>query len=317
MTSVLTAWANTPKADVVYLTITHSLVGFLRDAWIILGASLFRKPVVAHHHGGAFHSFFGALPRWLRSLVRSTLERAHFVVVLGESLRHEFGMLSRGDEQVKVVHNACTVPALPPRPPPSGRLRILFLSNLMVEKGYLDVLESAALLHELLPRWDLEFRFAGQFILGGDRFAHTADMRQDFREHQLAAARTGVTITWEGVVSGPTKLALLREADAFVLPTYYRDEGQPISVIEALTSGLPVIATDYRGIPELLPPEMRRLLVPARAPRVIAERLASLALDSTLYSVLSSAAVRRAADFSREVHVRQLDLLFRAAKGAH
>ena len=51
-------------------------------------------------------------------------------------------------------------------------------------------------------------------------------------------------------IAGDEKEKLYSEADIFLLPTYYLGEGQPISIIEALSYGLPVISTNFRGIPE-------------------------------------------------------------------
>ena len=56
--------------------------------------------------------------------------------------------------------------------------------------------------------------------------------------------------------------AVLAAADIFVLPSYF--EGLPMSVIEAMLTGLPVVATDVRGPREQVVPEVTGLLVPPR-----------------------------------------------------
>lgn len=296
------------RADVLYITITHSAVGFMRDALLIFGARLFHVPVVVHHHGGAFHQFYENAPRWVRPIIRLTLERTRFIIALGESLRHEFSMVRDAEDRVRVVANTCTTPASAPRAAPSGTLRVLYLSNLMVEKGYLNVLEAASLIQDRLPGWNVEFHFAGKFHLGGDHFQTTEEMEADFRTRTAGIAPT-TKIVLHGVVRGEEKAALLRSAHLFVLPTYYRDEGQPISVIEALTSALPVVATAHRGIPELLPSEMEVLMVPTRNGAAIADKLALLASNPWLYDQLSKAASRRARDFSLDSHLGALDRL--------
>jgi glycosyltransferase involved in cell wall biosynthesis len=309
---VFRAWGALRHTDAVYLTITHSVVGFLRDALIIRCAALFRRPVVAHHHGGAFHIFFASCPRWLQRFVVRTLDKVTRIIVLGDSLRHEFSMLPRAPEQVVVVHNACNVPPLPPRVAPVRVVRVLFLSNLMVEKGYLDVLDASRHIATLLPTHiHAEFHFAGSFMLGGDTFTDTAAMEQDFRRRASTPA-PNVSVHWHGPVTGNDKELLLQHSDVFVLPTYYRDEGQPISIIEALTSSLPVVATDYRSIPELLPAAMHVLMVAPCDSATIARRIATLVYDPALYERLSLAAARRGEDFSCSVHVKRVDALLKA-----
>lgn len=310
------AWWQMRRADVLYVTITHSVVGFLRDALLILGAYLFRVPIVVHHHGGAFHQFYERCPRWMRTIVRLTLERTSFIIALGESLRCEFAMVRGAEERVRVVPNTCTTPPSATRPPPSGTLRVLYLSNLMVEKGYLDVLDAASLMEQWLPGWKVEFHFAGKFHLGGDEFRTIEEMQADFRSRRSSVSPS-TRIVFHGVVSGDEKAMLLRSAHVFVLPTYYRDEGQPISIIEALTSALPVIATAHRGIPELLPADMRPLIVPARDAAAIAAKLSLLALDADLYDRTARAALIRSCYFSIDAHLRALDEILAAAANGY
>jgi glycosyltransferase involved in cell wall biosynthesis len=52
--------------------------------------------------------------------------------------------------------------------------------------------------------------------------------------------------------SGQKKSALER-ADCLVFPTFYENEAQPLVLLEAMSAGLPVITTSWRGVPEVLP----------------------------------------------------------------
>ena len=57
-----------------------------------------------------------------------------------------------------------------------------------------------------------------------------------------------------GFVSGAEKSRALREADLFCFPTQYLGENQPVSLIEAMAFGLPIVTTRWRSLPEMLPP---------------------------------------------------------------
>jgi glycosyltransferase involved in cell wall biosynthesis len=85
---------------------------------------------------------------------------------------------------------------------------------------------------------------------------------------------------------------LLAGADVFVLSTL--SEGMPISVLEAMATGLPVVASAVGGIPEVVVDGETGLLVPPRDPEALAEALRTLLADAALRRRLGQAGRRRA-----------------------
>jgi glycosyltransferase involved in cell wall biosynthesis len=84
---------------------------------------------------------------------------------------------------------------------------------------------------------------------------------------------------------------LLAASDIFVLATNW--EGLPRSIIEALRAGLPVVATDLAGIPELVAEGENGYLVPRGDARALASRLAELIADDELRARLGARSRRR------------------------
>jgi glycosyltransferase involved in cell wall biosynthesis len=103
--------------------------------------------------------------------------------------------------------------------------------------------------------------------------------------------------------------ALLAAADIFALPSHF--EGLPMSVIEAMLTALPVVATDISGPREQVAPGETGLLVPPRQVPPLAAALARLAADPALRTKMGTAARARATDLYDEARVvaRTLDLL--------
>jgi glycosyltransferase involved in cell wall biosynthesis len=103
--------------------------------------------------------------------------------------------------------------------------------------------------------------------------------------------------------------AVLAAADIFVLPSYF--EGLPMSVIEAMLTGLPVIASDIDGPREQIVPEVTGLLVPPRQAAPLAEALIRLVLDPATRVAMGAAGRTRAMKLYDEERVvaRTLDLL--------
>ena len=106
---------------------------------------------------------------------------------------------------------------------------------------------------------------------------------------------------------------LLAAADIFVLPSHF--EGLPLSVIEAMMTGLPVVATDIRGPRELVEPDCSGILVPAGESVLLAAALNRLARDAELRARMGARAREIALARYDEITIarRTLDLLLGTA----
>jgi glycosyltransferase involved in cell wall biosynthesis len=94
---------------------------------------------------------------------------------------------------------------------------------------------------------------------------------------------------------------VLAAADVFCLPSHF--EGLPMSAIEAMLTGLPVVSTDIRGPREMLSAGETGLLVPPMTVAPLAEALSRLAADPTLRARMGEAARLRALDRFDEAKV--------------
>ena len=101
---------------------------------------------------------------------------------------------------------------------------------------------------------------------------------------------------------------ILRAADVFVLPSHR--EGMPRSIIEAMMTGLPVVATDVRGSREEVCDNQTGILVPVRAPKTLSEALTKLVSDPVLRRNMGTAGRARALQRFDESKVvaRQIEL---------
>jgi glycosyltransferase involved in cell wall biosynthesis len=103
---------------------------------------------------------------------------------------------------------------------------------------------------------------------------------------------------------------LLHASDIFVLPSLY--EGLPLSILEAMSQGLPVVATPVGGIPEVVTQGREGILVPKEDPAALAAAVQRLAGDADLRARLGSAGRQRAlSEFSFETMLDRYDRLYR------
>jgi glycosyltransferase involved in cell wall biosynthesis len=81
---------------------------------------------------------------------------------------------------------------------------------------------------------------------------------------------------------------VMAESDVFLLPSVF--EGTPLTLMEAMHSGLPIVTTDVCGMRDVIGDGRNGLLVPVRSPGHIAAAINRLAQDETLRESLGSAA---------------------------
>ena len=178
-------------------------------------------------------------------------------------------------------------------------VNLLYVALVSRGKGAFDAVEGVALANENFP---LRFRLT---VIGG--FASKAEET----ELQELIQRRGLQKTVEilGFVPAERKFQAMRDADMFCFPTYYKAEGQPANLIEALAFGLPIVATRWRAIPDMLPPDYSGLVDP-QSPEQIAAALRRLApLD--LAAMLRESFLRR---FTIEQHIAAMAGAFRSVE---
>lgn len=120
---------------------------------------------------------------------------------------------------------------------------------------------------------------------------------------QEAERRLSGSYEFTGKLSHPDALAVMRQADIFVLDSLY--EGLSHTLIEALTLGKPVVVSNIGGNMEIVTHEKNGLVVPPENPQLLSEALARLITDADLRARLSAAALRSSADFSVEKMIQK------------
>jgi glycosyltransferase involved in cell wall biosynthesis len=218
---------------------TNRPFSFLVD--VVLGEilRLFRTPTVNYIHTRGYAALAERGRIW-RFLVGRLLGGATTTVCLGGELLAELLTFVQEDSIVIIGNTAEVSPS-----DLNGRERerghILFLSNLLEEKGA-DVFVEMAI--ELCgQRRDLRFSLVGA----------TADPSlTDRLRARVAGLGLSERIVFHGPAIGAAKWEVLTSAEVLVFPTRYRYEAQPLTLIEALSVGVPVVASDVGAIGEVV-----------------------------------------------------------------
>lgn len=191
------------------------------------------KRVILHDHDGEFAKTFEEASESYRRDVRRTFGIADRVIVLSEEWRDYFAENVCNPQKIDVVHNGVKVPAEPYAA--CAHQNVLFLGRLDANKSPDALLFASRQVLERFPN--------AKIVFGGDG---------EVEKNKKLAKELGVTNNCEfhGWVSGAEREALFARAGVYCLPS--KNEGLPMSVLEAMARGIPTIATPVGGIPQVI-----------------------------------------------------------------
>ncbi len=279
---------------------TCSSFSFYRSLVDLLIARHLGCRVVLHVHGAAFDEFFDQSSAGRKRIVGWGLRRADRVIALSDTWRHRIAAMAP-EARITVIENAIELPALPL----DRRTRVgeqvchfIMLARMDVWKGIDDALTAAGLLYKRGVPFRLTL--AGPEGSAGDAATLTRKIES------LGLSRC---VSYVGSVEGQAKTRLLESADAYLMPSHH--EGLPISVLEALAHGLPIVATSVGAIPEVIEDGVCGKLVAPRSPSQLADAMASLVNNPELRESMGESARRLAeARFGLDRFERDLIALY-------
>jgi glycosyltransferase involved in cell wall biosynthesis len=167
--------------------------------------------------------------------------------------------------------------------PAGGPLRLLFVGRYGERKGCYELI--AALAQARAAGTEATLRFVGREEYDGEERV----LRDDVEQFGVTGA-----VEFAGVKDGSELAACYADAQVLCLPS--RREGVPLVLLEAMSFGLPVIATPVGGIADYVAHEDNGLLVPPGDVDALAVSIAMLAADTDLRTRLGEAARRRVAE---------------------
>jgi glycosyltransferase involved in cell wall biosynthesis len=278
------------RKGVVYLPVSQNLGGFLRDSLFIHAAALRGWKVAVHLRGAVFRDFYEGSNAIVRWWTRRTLGRVSTLAVVGHRLRSIFDELMP-PERIAVVPNGT-----PDVSRDNGaRLpnRVVYLSNLVRDKGIVEAVEAALIVIARNP--GSEVLFAGDW-----------DDRSVERELRERVGPAGDRIRFLAPVSGEEKEGLLQSASVLLFPPK-APEGHPRVVLEAICRGIPLVTTNRGAIPETVADGESAFVLAEPDPTELAERILELLDDDDLRERMGRAARERyERDYTQETADRRL-----------
>lgn len=247
-------------ADVIYLNNSQSKAGVLRDIIIFFLVRNNISKVIVHSHGNGIKKIVYDDSYILKFLSTIFLKKIKKLIILGPSgLKVYKDIISK--DQLYIVYNFANdelflsekrVISKHRNINSDFRLNILFLSNLIPGKGYIELVNAYKSLNNDIKN-NIQITFAGNFVKQYDKNV----FEESIHEYD--------NLVYFGLADAHQKKLLLNNSNVFCLPTYYEYEGQPISILEAYAAGCAVITTNHAGIGDIFSNKINGIYVDKRS----------------------------------------------------
>ncbi|AZQ43119.1 glycosyltransferase family 4 protein [Nonlabens ponticola] len=250
--------------DILYLTPGQTFFGVVKYSLFILMARITGAQIIQHIHGNFLGRQYHMLTGIKKLLFHHLMSQTDKGIVLSDSLKPNFEPFIESEKIYSLKNFVIDELFLPQQviaKKEYNKLQIVYLSNLMEEKGIFDVLAALKILKEKGISYQAR-------IAGNISSEKTHEFDQLFADLQYTQ--------YVGVVDVQQKKDLLLWSNVFILPTYYSMEGQPISILEAMATGNLCLVTPHSGIPDIFVEAENGFFVEARNPASITNALEKL-----------------------------------------
>ncbi len=256
------------RPSVVYYSFAPVGSAFYRDALFSLIINLFGRKIIFHLHGKGIRE--AADSSFIKRILYKLVFRNNAVIVLSDLLKDDIASVYKGKPFVLAngikPFNISPCNALEPEPV------FIYLSNLVKSKGIEIFLQSLRVLHEK----NIPFK---AFVVGASADLTIESVKEYVRTNELEHK-----VQVLGPLFGEEKQRILAQANVFVFPTYYPNEAFPLTILEAMQTGIAIIASDNGAIKEIITDGVNGFVVPKRDVLATAAKMEILATNATLRS---------------------------------
>ncbi|MGQ1909051.1 glycosyltransferase family 4 protein [Marinifilum sp. RC60d5] len=259
----------------------------------IMVRSLFRKKVIYHMHGGGFRDFYNDSPLFIQKRIRYMINSSDLLICLSQKWK-DFFTETFYPKRIEILNNMVLPPVNTDRIESKRKFRLFFLGLIGDNKGIFDLLEVIAENKEQFGKL-LILKVAGNGEI----------IRLEKRIKELGIDKI---VQFQGWVDSKKKEELFRSSDALILPSY--KEGLPLSILEAMSYGLPIISSDVGGIPDLLLTHKNGILLEPGNKLSIQQAIMSLVNNKDLVEKFSKRSIEGVAEFYPQSVLKKLNSIY-------
>jgi glycosyltransferase involved in cell wall biosynthesis len=270
----------TSRNDLCYMTLNTKGAAFYKEMLVVIILKLFRQKIVYHFHNkGVSNSpnrfidnlLYKVAFKNTRSILTSKFLYSDIKsYVKDKDVYYCYNGIPPNSHNTISVHNKAKNPKRP---------KIIFLSNMIRDKGVWVLLEACEILHR--RKVDFECHFVGSW----------GDITEVEFENCVKNKKLSDKIRMHGQKIGKEKSKLLLKSNIFALPTL--NDCFPLVLLEAMQFALPIVATKEGGIPEIVKNEETGFLIPKGNSKELANKLEMLILNPRMCSEMGERGKKR------------------------
>ncbi|MEE9373999.1 MAG: glycosyltransferase [Saprospiraceae bacterium] len=274
------------KTDICYFNLPVSTLGVIKVLFLLICIKKVSQYSVLHIHRGDFNKEIQNSTLF-RNLVKRIFEKADGIIVLSKT---EAALLNETmkSKKVKYLANSIHVPESSLIKYVNGK-NLLYISNYLESKGIFDLLE---VLKDLKSE-----------AISLDCYGHFPDDKMKYK----VVAYHSESIKINGPIVGDDKFIAMNKAIGIILPSW--SEGQPLVILEAMSQGLPIIASDVGFVKEMLGDDYPFLIEP-RNKTALKNAIIKLSNSKDLDIIGKGLKDRFDIYFSPEIHEKKLLKIF-------
>jgi glycosyltransferase involved in cell wall biosynthesis len=280
---IVAARFRTGAQVLYYPPASPNMVPFLRDCVLLIGTRWLFKKTVFHFHASGLKGFYERLPWALQKAFRWAYGRPALSISISSFAKADAEFFD--SQVISVIPNGIPEPDILKKLHRSSTQHapeILFCGMVSEEKGVGILLEACA--HLKTKGIHFSCTIVGRAVSKAD---------QIFFNKFIQVNQMEEIVQLTGPLHGYEKWKAYSRADVFCFPTFYSAETFPVVAIEAMMFSLPVVATNWRGLPDIVVDGETGFLVPPKDAKSIAERLEHLISDPDLRRTMGAAGRRR------------------------
>lgn len=230
------------QIKIIHVQGSHG-ASFHRKSIFVKIARRFGKKVVWHMHASQFVPFYENQSD--KKEIVKTLNLADKLIVLSRYYYDFYKSIGVDENKIVILNNIVPKAEQKKVKHNDRKVHFLFLGEISHRKGAFDMIQAICNDYK-------EFDGKVEVRIGGN--GETERIMSAIKDNGLEG-----TVKFEGWVNGQKKTDLLNWADVYILPSY--NEGLPISILEALSYGCPIISTPVGGIEEVVKHRKNGLIV--------------------------------------------------------